>query len=73
MLRNIADARRCSYFELGLPVDPSHKINSVPSVNLMHEEGWYGQPKYCHVKTIHVVLISFAVVFGLLVFFFWFL
>ena len=32
------------------------------------EEGWYGQPKYCYEKTIHVVLISFAVVFGLLVF-----
>jgi len=32
------------------------------------KEGWYGQPKYCYEKTIHVVLISFAVVFGLLVF-----
>ena len=29
---------------------------------------WYSQPKYCYEKTIHVVLISFAVVFGLLVF-----
>ena len=32
------------------------------------EEGWCGQPKYCYNKTIHVALISFAVVFGLLVF-----
>ena len=32
------------------------------------EEGWYGQPKYCYEKTIGVVLISFEVVFGLLVF-----
>ena len=33
------------------------------------EEGWYGQqPKYCYEKTIHVVLISFAVVFGFLFF-----
>ena len=33
------------------------------------EEGWYGQqPKYCYEKIIHVVLISFAVVFGFLVF-----
>ena len=36
------------------------------------EEGWYGQPKYCYEKTIHVVMISFAVVFGLLFFFFFF-
>ena len=32
------------------------------------EDGWYGQPKYCYEKTIHVFLSSFAVVFGLLVF-----
>ena len=32
------------------------------------EEGWYGQPKYCYEKTIDVVLISYPVVFGLLVF-----
>ena len=31
------------------------------------EEGWYGQPKYCYKKQYNVVLISFAVVFGLLV------
>ena len=31
------------------------------------EEGWYGQLKYCYEKVIHVVTISFAVVFGLLV------
>ena len=31
------------------------------------EEGWYGEPKYCYEKTKQVVLISFAVVFGLLV------
>ena len=30
------------------------------------EECWYGQPKYYYEKTMHVVLISFAVVFGLL-------
>ena len=35
------------------------------------EEGWYGQPKYCYVRKIHVVLIIIAVVFGLLVL--WFL
>ena len=27
------------------------------------EEGWYGQLKYCYEKAIHIVLISFAVVF----------
>ena len=32
------------------------------------EEGWYGQPKYCYEKIIHVFLISFAVVYGLLCF-----
>ena len=25
------------------------------------EDGWYGQPKYCHEKAIHVVMISFEV------------
>ena len=28
---------------------------------------WYSEPKYCYEKTIHVVLISFVVVFGLLI------
>ena len=32
------------------------------------EEGWYGRPKYCYEKTVRVVLINFAVVFGHLVF-----
>ena len=32
------------------------------------EECWYGHPKYCYEKTIHVFLISFVEVFGLLVF-----
>ena len=33
------------------------------------EEGWYGQPRYCYnEKAIHVAMISFAVVFGLLAF-----
>jgi len=41
-------------------------INSV--MTCKPEEGWYGQPKYCYEKTTHVVLISFAVVSGLLVF-----
>ena len=31
-------------------------------------EGWYGQQKYCCKKAEHVVMISFAIVFGLLVF-----
>ena len=34
------------------------------------EKGWYGQPKYCYEKA-NVVMISFAVVLGLLIF--WFL
>ena len=34
------------------------------------EEGWYGQPKYCYEKAIHVVMISFAVVLRLFVFLF---
>ena len=37
---------------------------------LKREEGWYGQPKYCYEKAIHVVMISFEVVLGLLVFLF---
>ena len=44
-----------------------HKFSNI----CKPEEGWYGQPKYCYEKTIHVVLISFAVVFGLLVFGYW--
>ena len=34
------------------------------------EESWYGQPKYCYEKAIHVVMISFAVVLGLSFFLF---
>ena len=30
------------------------------------KEGRYGQPEYCYEKAIYVVMISFAVVFGLL-------
>ena len=45
----------------------NHKFSNI----CKNEEGWYGQPKYCYEKTIHVVLISFAVVFGLLVFGYW--
>ena len=45
------------------PCDSYHKFSNI----CKPEEGWYGQPKYCYEKTIHVVLISFAVVFGLLV------
>ena len=37
-----------------------HKFSNI----CKSEEGWYGQPKYCYKKTIHVVPgISFAVVF----------
>ena len=32
------------------------------------EEGWYGHPKYCYEKAIDAVMISFAVVFRILVF-----
>ena len=32
--------------------------------NKKPEEGWYGQPKYCSKRAIHVVM-SFAVVSGL--------
>ena len=32
------------------------------------EEGWFGQPKYCYKKQYTLFQISFAVVFGLLVF-----
>ena len=35
--------------------------------NKKPEEGWYGQPKYCSKRAIHVV-ISFAVVSGLFFF-----
>ena len=42
--------------------DSYHKFSDI----CKQEEGWYGQPKYCYEKTIHVVLISFAVIFGLL-------
>ena len=42
------------------------QINSVTSVNL--KKAGTGQPKYCYEKAMHVVMISFAVVFGLLVF-----
>ena len=35
------------------------------SDNCKPEEGWYDQPKYCYENAIHVVMISFAVVFGL--------
>ena len=32
------------------------------------EEGWYDQPKYFYEKAIPVVMIIFAVVFGLLIY-----
>ena len=32
------------------------------------EEGWYGQLNYCYEKGIHVVIISFVVVFTLSLF-----
>ena len=44
--------------------DPYHTFSTICEP----EEDWYGEPKYCYVKTIHVVLISFAKVFGLLLF-----
>ena len=50
-------------------------ISFVTSVNLKTckpfsnicepEERWYGQPKYCYEKEMHVVTISFAVVFDI--------
>ena len=41
-----------------------HKFSNI----CKPQEGWYGQPKYCYEKAIYVVMISFPVVFGLLVF-----
>ena len=46
-----------------------HLYNIVIPIINSAEEGWYGQPKYCCKKAIHVVLISFAVVSGLLLFY----
>ena len=40
---------------------PYQKVSNISKP----EEGWYGQPKYCLKKAINVI-ISFAVVFGLL-------
>ena len=41
-----------------------YQLSSCLQCNICKpEEGWYGQGKYCYGKTIHVVLISFAVVF----------
>ena len=54
----------CDILHLYNFVIPTIKFSNI----CKPEEGWYGQPKYCYEKTIHVVLISFAVVFGLLVF-----
>ena len=45
------------------PYQPS---SGLPCNICKPEEGWYGQPKYCYEKTIHVFLISFAVLSGLL-------
>ena len=59
MLRNNADARRCSYFELGLPVlDPANfnaisdlgiKSNGIPSIGLK------GQNKSASSKQVEVI------------------
>ena len=50
-----------------LNIKKPYQLSSCLQCNLCKpEEGWYGQPKYCYEKTVHVVLISFAVVFGLL-------
>ena len=49
--------------------DILHLYNIVIPIINSAEEGWYGQPKYCCKKAMHVVLISFAVVSGLLLFF----
>ena len=49
--------------------DILHLYNIVIPIINSAEEGWYGQPKYCCKKAIHVVLISFAVVSGLLLFY----
>ena len=48
------------------PTSPSKVKCSAPGA-CKPEDGWYGQPKHCYEKVIHVVTISFAVVFGLLV------
>ena len=42
-----------------------HKLSNI----CKPEEGWYAQPKYCYKKKQYTLFwISFAVVFGLLVF-----
>ena len=40
----------------GWPYQPSSGLHMLLKV----KEGWYGQPKYCYEKAIHVVMISFA-------------
>ena len=47
--------------------NPYHKFSGI----CKPEECWNGLPKYCYKKEIHVVMVSFAVVFGLLGFCFW--
>ena len=44
-----------------------NNISAIPAF-YKPEEGWYGQPKYCYEKAIDAFMISFAVVFRILVF-----
>ena len=51
----------------GVNVEPLEKRSNLLKFNHIckPEESWYDQPKYCYGKAIHVIMISFAVVFGL--------